>query len=78
MIGDEMRGWLELAPCGILRLVALRLPAAEREAIYSEEWLPELLYRVRNGEGRPITRLIIGTRYAASMARLLGGVRNPV
>lgn len=83
LIADEARGWLELTPRGILRLVAMRLPAGQREAIYSEEWLPELLCKMRKGEERPISRLIIGARYAISMARGAGkvgrelqGVRN--
>jgi hypothetical protein len=74
LIGDEMRGWLELAPRGLLRLVAIQLPASDREAIYDEEWLPELLFILRKAEGRPITRLILGTWYAVSMIRSAGRV----
>lgn len=76
LIADEARGWLELAPRGILRLVATRLPSGQREAIYNEEWLPELLCELRKGEGRPITRLIIGITFAADMARGARGVAH--
>lgn len=76
VIADEARGWLELAPRGILRLVAMRLPSGQREAIYNEEWLPELLREMRKGEGRPITRLIIGIMFAADMARAAGSVAH--
>src|SRR5438128_234992 len=74
LIGDEVRGWLELVPRAILRLAAVRLPAAQRPAIYNEEWLPELLSILREAEGRPITRLITGTWFAASMTRAAGRV----
>jgi hypothetical protein len=74
LIGDEVRGWLELVPRGILRLVAMRLPASLRQAVYNEEWLPELIFILRNAAGRPITRLITGTWYAVSMIRSAGRV----
>lgn len=74
LIGDEVRGWLELAPRGLLRVAAMRLPVDRREAIYGEEWLPELLFIVRKVEGRPITRLVLGTWFAASMIRSAGRV----
>jgi hypothetical protein len=68
VIGDEVRGWLELAPRGILRLVALRLPAGSREAIYKEEWLPELVFILHEAEGGPITRAARATWFAVSLA----------
>jgi hypothetical protein len=74
LIGDEVRGWLELAPRGVLRLVALRLPKDQRPAIYAEEWLPELLFILRKAEGRPVTRLVAGTWFAVSMIRSAGRV----
>ena len=39
----------------------MRLPDCLRQAVYDEEWLPELLFNLRKVEGRPITRLITGT-----------------
>jgi hypothetical protein len=74
LIGDEVRGWLELAPRGMLRLAAIRLPAGQRRAIYDEEWLPELLSILRGAEDRPITRLIVGTRFSLSIARGAGRI----
>ena len=68
VIGDEVRGWLELTPRGILRLVALRLPAGSREVIYKEEWLPELVFILHEAEGGPITRAARATWFAASLA----------
>ena len=69
LIVNELCGWLELVPRGILRLAAMRLPADLRQTIYKEEWLPELLCHLREAEGRPITRLIVGIKYAADMIR---------
>lgn len=74
LISDELRGWLELAPRGILRLAAMRLPSGLRQTIYKEEWLPELIFILRKADGRPITRMIIGTWYSVSMIRSAGRV----
>lgn len=74
VIGEEARGWLELAPRGILRLVAMRLPGDQRKTVYEKEWLPELLAILQEADGRPITRLFVGIRFAASMARGAGDV----
>src|SRR5262249_46687900 len=63
LLVNEVSGWLGLIPRGILRLVAMRLPADLRQAIYKEEWLPELLRELRDAEGRPITRLVVGIKY---------------
>jgi hypothetical protein len=83
VIGDEVRGWLELAPRGILRLVVLRLPAGARDVFYKEEWLPELVFILHEAEGGPITRAARATWFAVSLAgaageisRTLSGGRN--
>lgn len=84
LIGDEVRGQLERLPFGILWLVAGRLPADLRQAVYREEWRPDLIQHMQEADGRPITRLIVGIKYAADMARGAGkvgreldGVREP-
>lgn len=58
LVVNEVSGWLGLVPRGILRLVAMRLPADVRQAVYEEEWLPELIRHLREADGRPSTRLI--------------------
>ena len=68
VIGDEVRGWLELAPRGILRLISLRIPAGSREVIYKEEWLPELVFILHEAEGGPITRTARAAWFALSLA----------
>jgi hypothetical protein len=54
----------------VLRLAARRqLPLEIRDGVYDSEWLPELEDILRRSEGLPITRLVRGTRYAASLLR---------
>lgn len=67
LASEEVRGWLDLMPRAILRLAAVGLGPDMREAIYDEEWLPELIYILRGTESRPITRLIRGTTYAVGL-----------
>jgi hypothetical protein len=67
LLSEEVRGWLDLVPRAILRLAATQLNPAQRDTIYRDEWLPELSYILRGAETRPITRLIIGIRYASGL-----------
>jgi hypothetical protein len=64
MVSEEVRDRLDRLPRAILRLAALRLDPAEREDIYDDEWLPELIEILKGDEARPITRLFVGIRYA--------------
>jgi hypothetical protein len=67
LVSEEIRGWLDLAPEGILRLAARRLDPSRRREIYEEEWQPELGWALRGAEARPITRLILGMHFALSL-----------
>jgi len=64
MLSDEVRGWLAKTPEALLWLAARQLPAAKRVQLYEEAWKPELTYILQEPEGRPVTRLIVGCRYA--------------
>jgi hypothetical protein len=80
LISEEVRGWLDLVPRGILRLAAGRLDPAQRDSIYQDEWLPELSYALRGAESRPITRLVLGMRYALGLliaARRISRLTGP-
>jgi hypothetical protein len=68
LVSEELRGWLDLAPKGVLWLAAAQLPAAERASIFGEEWLPELEYILRGKEARPVSRLVTGLRFAFGLA----------
>ena len=84
MISQEIRGWSRLVPYGILWLAAiLLLEPGQREAIYRDEWRSELEHIMSHAEERPITWLIIGTKYslgllvaAPCIARRLSRVRK--
>jgi hypothetical protein len=64
LASDEIKGRLELLPRAILWIAARWLDPAQRVTVYEEEWLPELIYIVRDSESLPITRLVLGVRYS--------------
>jgi hypothetical protein len=59
--------WFDLVPRAILRLAARRLDPAQREMLYAEEWLPELLFILRQPEGSPITRQARSMTFAGGL-----------
>lgn len=67
LVSEEVRGWLDLLPRGVLWLAARRLDPHKREVIYEDDWLPELTYALRGDESRPITRVIKGTYFALGL-----------
>lgn len=69
LVSEEIRGWLEIVPGAILRMAAMQLDLGQRLAIYREEWLPTSCFIARKAEGRPITRLLMGTKYSLGMLR---------
>jgi NlpC/P60 family protein len=70
IVSQEARGRLERLPMAVLHLAAKRqLPPDIRDSVHDSEWLPELEAILRRSEGLPITRLVRGTRYAASLLR---------
>jgi hypothetical protein len=80
MASDEVRGWLDIAPRAILRLAGARLNREQRERLYYEEWVPELLYIMREAETRPITRAIRAIGFALGLlmaARAVSRLRPP-
>lgn len=81
LLAREAEGWVELAPKGLLWLARRRLPTDLRDRLY-EEWSAELYAAVHDADGRPISRLVLGLRFAAgllwaarSVAAELGNVR---
>jgi hypothetical protein len=48
-------------------MVAGRLPPEQYKALYVEAWLPELRHVLQGDQATPITRLIHGIRFAASL-----------
>jgi len=81
---DEAKTRLERLPLAVLRLARRRLAPEHRDAIYEDEWLPELEFIARETQGLPITRLVRATTYALGLLRsaravsaALGDLRDP-
>ena len=68
LVSEEIRGWLDRLPRGVLKLATLWLDPADRETTYREVWGPDLDYFLKGDESRPITRLIRGMAFAVSLA----------
>jgi hypothetical protein len=68
LMSKELQGQAEQLPHRILRLAARRLPSALRTQ-YSEDWEAELDHILKRHDARPITRLLLGFRFAASLLR---------
>jgi membrane protein YdbS with pleckstrin-like domain len=75
LMTEELRGWIDLGPRGILRLAAARVEQSQRETVYKKEWLPALASSVRGTETRPLTRLVKGMTFA--IGRLIFVWRSP-
>lgn len=68
LVSEEVRGWLDLLPQATLRLAAnIHLNPSQYVLIYDDEWMPELTYILKGAESRPISRLIVGMRFASSL-----------
>jgi hypothetical protein len=64
LLSEEIRDRLDQVPRAILRFAARWLDPNQRTTVYRDEWEPELIYILKGAEARPITRLVIGIRYA--------------
>ena len=68
LVSQEFHGWLDLLPQATLRFAAnLHLDPVQCILIYEDEWMPELTYILKGAEYRPITRLLVGMRFALSL-----------
>lgn len=67
-LSEEVRGRLDQFPRTLICLAAARLPQEQRED-HTDEWLAELHEILRGSEALPVTRVIIGTRYALGLLR---------
>jgi hypothetical protein len=74
LLKDEVRGQIERIPYAVLRVARLRLPAELRRRLYDGEWRPELDHIWTRLERVPLTRLIVGTRFALGLARVAPAV----
>jgi hypothetical protein len=67
VVSEEVRGRLDRLPFAVLRLARGRLPAGLRERVHDQEWVPELEHILKHAELLPLTRLVMGLRYAAGL-----------
>jgi hypothetical protein len=67
LVRAEIRGRLDRMPLALLAMAARRLPPEQYEAHYVKEWLPELDHVLQGYQATPITRLILGIRFAGGL-----------
>jgi exopolysaccharide biosynthesis polyprenyl glycosylphosphotransferase len=70
MCQEEIRTRMGRLPYAVLRAAALRIPRAERPEVIAE-WQAELDFILGETDGLPMTRLLRGVRYSASLLGLL-------
>jgi len=75
LVSEEIRGWLDLLPYGILRFAAaIHLDPFQYVTIYEDEWMPELAYILKGAESRPITRIVSGLYFSISLLVSRAGI----
>jgi len=68
LVSEEVRARLDHLPHTVLRLAIRRLPANLRDDI-GGEWQAELDHILHRAKLYPLTRLVVGVRYAAGLLR---------
>ncbi|MGJ6968074.1 hypothetical protein ACSDR0_39820 [Streptosporangium sp. G11] len=79
LLSKEMEGQLGKIPYILLGIARRRLPENMRESLHDDEWHPELVVILREEETRPISRLVVGTRYSLGLIRrahLIASIRD--
>ena len=75
LVTQEATGWLDKVPGWLLRLARRRLPLTSRDTLY-DEWAAELHAALHDMDSRPLSRLVLGIRYAAGLLRTARRVAN--
>lgn len=75
LVTQEATGWLDKVPGWLLRLARRRLPLSSRDTLY-DEWAAELHAALHGMDSRPLSRLVLGLRYAAGLLRTGRRVAN--
>ena len=68
MVSEEVCGRLDLIPRALIHFASHRVPPAIR-ADLGDEWLAELGAILNNARPLPVTRLLVGMRYALGLLR---------
>jgi transcriptional regulator with XRE-family HTH domain len=83
LVTTEAEGRIDGLPMLLLRVARRRLPESSRDDLY-DEWAAELHAALHGTQGRPLSRLVLGIRFAAGLVRTarqiadeLGTARRP-
>lgn len=68
LVGDEVKGWVGRVPYAVLWVASRRVPASHHKELY-EDWIADLAAKLQDKSERPITRVVFGVRFAASLVR---------
>jgi xanthosine utilization system XapX-like protein len=68
-LNEEVRGRLDRLPRALIRLAGRRLPQTVRDDL-TDEWAAELDAILQRAEALPLTRLLVGIRYALGLLRV--------
>lgn len=66
LLGDEVKGWIGRVPYAILWVASRRVPPSHRAVLHGE-WVADLAGALQDRSERPITRLLVGTRFAIGL-----------
>jgi hypothetical protein len=75
MCAQEIETRIGLLPNALIRLAVLRLPRDVRGDL-ADEWTAELDFIVSGTDGLPVTRLLRGLRFAASLVRVAPSIAH--
>ena len=73
MVSNEAKARLDRIPYGLLSIAVRRLPQQIRADV-GQEWHAELDHILHRVEAYPITRLLLGTRFALGLLRVAPAV----
>jgi hypothetical protein len=68
-LNEEVRGRVDRLPYALIRLAGRRLPQTVRVELI-DEWVAELDAILQRAEALPLTRLLVGIRYALGLLRV--------
>lgn len=68
LLTKEAEGWIDALPGLLLRLARRRVPTSHRDTLY-DEWAAELHAALNGVEGRPLSQVFFGIRYATGLLR---------
>jgi ubiquitin-like protein Pup len=68
LLTDEAIGWIVRIPFLLLQIAAWRVPKARREELH-QDWKADLAVALQDKTEHPVTRLLFGIHFSASLIR---------